>query len=177
MYATAAFDFNQGDNGWLMAEFAFMRSIFLIFIFPRIIDLGRKLTSPSTNAVSNEDLDNDEEPPQILIEPQLFQVPSGEQVANGEASRPSKPANPSVSYVFDLVFLRWSLVVDGALTTVAAFATRRWHIYLGMINFCFLKACSTVSCDVLLTLYSGFPPPIRIRFRPCCKRSYYRNVF
>ncbi|KAL2679153.1 hypothetical protein Neosp_009915 [[Neocosmospora] mangrovei] len=31
---------------------------------------------------------------------------------------------------FDLFFLRWSLVIDGVLTTIAAFATHRWHIYL-----------------------------------------------
>ncbi len=33
---------------------------------------------------------------------------------------------------FDLFFLRWSLLVDGLLTMGAAFATKSWHIYLGM---------------------------------------------
>jgi hypothetical protein len=34
---------------------------------------------------------------------------------------------------FDLIFLRYSLVVDGAFITMAAFATRQWHIYLGIL--------------------------------------------
>lgn len=42
MYATAYFDFSQGDNGWLMSGNALMRSFFLFFIFPPIISVGRK---------------------------------------------------------------------------------------------------------------------------------------
>lgn len=41
MYATATFNFNQANNGWLMSGNSFMRAIFLIFMFPRIIDAGR----------------------------------------------------------------------------------------------------------------------------------------
>ncbi len=42
MYATAVFDFTQGDNAYLMSGYAFMRAFFLILLFPRIIDWGRK---------------------------------------------------------------------------------------------------------------------------------------
>ncbi|KAL1901006.1 hypothetical protein Sste5346_002070 [Sporothrix stenoceras] len=41
MYATATFDFNQANNGWLMSGNGFVRAFFLIFLFPRIIDSGR----------------------------------------------------------------------------------------------------------------------------------------
>lgn len=41
MYATATFDFNQANNGWLMSGNGFVRAFFLIFMFPRIIDSGR----------------------------------------------------------------------------------------------------------------------------------------
>ncbi|OAA59572.1 Major facilitator superfamily domain, general substrate transporter [Niveomyces insectorum RCEF 264] len=41
MYATAVYDFDQANNGWLMAGNGFMRAVFLIFLFPRIIDAGR----------------------------------------------------------------------------------------------------------------------------------------
>ncbi|KIH93188.1 hypothetical protein SPBR_02482 [Sporothrix brasiliensis 5110] len=41
MYATATFDFDQTNNGWLMSGNAFMRAFFLVLIFPRIIDAGR----------------------------------------------------------------------------------------------------------------------------------------
>ncbi len=33
VYATSAFDFDQGGNGWLLSEFGLVRSIFLMFLF------------------------------------------------------------------------------------------------------------------------------------------------
>ncbi|KOS21224.1 hypothetical protein ESCO_004478 [Escovopsis weberi] len=83
MYATAAFDFGQADNGWLMSEFSLMRSIFLIVIFPH------------------------------------------QQAHEEDASK----ADCEIGH-FDLVFLRWSLVIDGAMTAIAALATEKWHIYV-----------------------------------------------
>lgn len=129
MYATAAFNFDQGDNGWLMAEFAFMRSFFLIFLFPRIITLGRQWaasTPPRSSAAS------------LPSNPGEFHATSREQADE----QPFKAPASNRAFVFDLIFLRWSLVVDGALTTVAAFATKRWHIYLGQSTR-FLTALKT----------------------------------
>ena len=166
MYATAAFDFNQGDNGWLMFEFALMRSMFLIFMFPSIISWGRRLMKPASAAagtpgavdgeVPNGDVPHGDVPNGTLpngsvtsggvpngtlpkadvpdsrlpTEPGEFDAPAGEQ-ADEEPVMPPKKDSEREGTRFDLVFLRWSLVVDGALTTVAAFATQRWHIYLG----------------------------------------------
>ena len=42
MYATAVFHFTQGDNGFLMSGWAYMRALFLLFLFPRIIAAGRR---------------------------------------------------------------------------------------------------------------------------------------
>ncbi|KAF7549469.1 hypothetical protein G7Z17_g6350 [Cylindrodendrum hubeiense] len=124
MYATAAFEFNQNDNGWLMAEFAFMRSFFLIFLFPYIISWGRHWMSPASIPTPEGD-----EPALLPTSPGNFDATIGEQVAE-EPAEPLKVTKGDTGSHFDLVFLRWSLVVDGALTTVAGFATRRWHIYL-----------------------------------------------
>lgn len=174
MYATAAFEFDQGDNGWLMAEFAFVRGFFLILLFPPIIAWGRKfmasrgakvsngdqevgeatvetgteqlnestpeeaaggsnINSRGTTIVENDAEDADEASKLLTTDPGNFDMPAGEQVdqepitlVNSNTSTKEK-----VSPVFDLVFLRWSLVVDGSMTVIAAFATQRWHIYLG----------------------------------------------
>ena len=149
MYATAAFEFDQSDNGWLMSEFAFMRSVFLIFLFPPIIDLGRRFIandpvlpigtrkregSTGERLEGQEDSRNEaqsgEDNDALPTEPGNFDVSSLQ--GDTEPIKPvrSRSEEPNV-YVFDLVFLRWSLVVDGALTTIAAFATKPWHIYLG----------------------------------------------
>jgi hypothetical protein len=129
MYATAAFSFNQTDNGWLMSEFAFMRSFFLILLFPRIISLGRKwYTGRASTAVAKpEEVDQRNE---IPTSPGEFEAPMDSRA--DEEPFVAEPAGETrEACQFDLFFLRWSLVVDGALTTVAAFATERWHIYLG----------------------------------------------
>lgn len=135
MYATAAFDFDQAANGWLMSEFAFMRSFFLIFIFPPVISWGRSFMqlkrerggpSPEPQVVESGHAAAAELP----TDPAIFDATHGEQ-AETEPVGPPRPTEDREACHFDLIFLRWSLVVDGALTTVAAFATKPWHIYLG----------------------------------------------
>ncbi|KAH8127697.1 hypothetical protein LI328DRAFT_164691 [Trichoderma asperelloides] len=131
MYATAAFDFDQADNGWLMSEFAFMRSIFLILLFPRIINFGRHLMK-RTSSPAPEDSDDSSistADTQLPTEPGDFDAAAGEQT-DVEPTKPLSSTHHREVGHFDLIFLRWSLVVDGALTTVVAFATKRWHIYL-----------------------------------------------
>ncbi|KAF7561350.1 hypothetical protein G7046_g2790 [Stylonectria norvegica] len=132
MYATAQFEFDQADNGWLMAEFAVMRSLFLLFMFPHIIALGRRWTSPTllgSSASSTLVNSEDDESAQLPTSPGAFDATSGEQGAR-EPGTLDDPGHKHSIYGFDLVFLRWSLIVDGALTAVAAFATKPWHIYL-----------------------------------------------
>lgn len=175
MYATAAFEFNQGDNGWLMAEFAFVRGFFLMLLFPRIIGWGRRrmstttkppaepdqesgpsaqsnvdtapddgaptnsasgstLNSRGTTIVANDVEESDDATKLLPTDPGRFDMPeAGEQVDQEpvEPARVKHTGKEDESPAFDLVFLRWSLVVDGLMTTIAAFATERWHIYLG----------------------------------------------
>ncbi|KAH6603713.1 MFS permease [Trichoderma cornu-damae] len=131
LYATAAFDFDQSDNGWLMSEFSFMRSVFLIFLFPRIISFGRYLVkrTPSSAPEDADDSSISTEGDQLPTEPGEFDAAAGEQ-ADIEPTKPVPSGRHHEASHFDLIFLRWSLVVDGALTTVVAYATKRWHIYL-----------------------------------------------
>jgi len=134
MYATAVFQFRQSDNGWLMSEFAFMRGLFLIFLFPPIINNGRRwyLTrypeeagrSPEESQRADTVLEDE-----IPTRPEQFEAPVGT-YADDEPVAPD-PAKEDEGTGFDLFFLRWSLVLDGLLTMLAAFATKSWHIYLG----------------------------------------------
>lgn len=122
-----------------MTGFAFMRSLFLIFLFPRIIALGRRWTTKKNpqGPPSQECPDNGAavvSPDELPTSPGEFDAPEpGEQSETEPILPPHHREGPGSSlYVFDLIFLRWSLVVDGAFTLVAAFATKSWHIYLGM---------------------------------------------
>ncbi|PFH57709.1 hypothetical protein XA68_14672 [Ophiocordyceps unilateralis] len=149
LYATAVFDFNQADNGWLMAEFALMRALFLVLGFPSIIAAGRRWI------ISSE---ADRRSPTALVSPSS--PAHVDAAAEGEGERQETTSNEldhgPVGCHFDLVFLRWSLVLDGSLTAMTAFATRPWHIYLA--------AC-------LLPLGSGSAPAAKGVITEMCTES------
>lgn len=131
-----------------MSGFAFMRGLFLMVLFPRVISTGRRwwlarrrraeqnhigrarTTRNGTRRASSTSVRTVESLPTT---PGEFDATAG--AGQQAAEEPFEPAKlpdeeDPESYVFDLVFLRWSLVLDGALTTLAAYATQGWHIYL-----------------------------------------------
>lgn len=165
MYATAAFNFSQGDNGWLMSEFAFMRSFFLILLFPRIIAWGRgRVIRSEPNS------DDEAEPVHIPTEAGEFDATLGEQ-ADHEPYEAVSRNKEDDGCLFDLVFLRWSLLVDGLLTTVAAFATKPWHIYLGKFLQSLTEHCSNRIAAFLLPFGSGSAPAAKGVITQMCPDS------
>lgn len=132
MYATAAFEFRQADNGWLMSGFAFMRAAFLIFVFPRIINRGRKWHVSRHQARGSRGTGGAEAqaPSRLATNPEELEAPIGSFAEEEPVSSDSLKEEEGTA--FDLFFLRISLVVDGVLTMCAAFATQSWHIYLGV---------------------------------------------
>lgn len=134
LYASGSFNFEQDSNGLLMTEFALIRSIFLLFMFPRIITIGRDYFARRKNTPEVEDAEASDD--DLLTTPGTFEAPIASQSATAPVV-PSKPIKDYTTSKFDLVFLRWSLVVDGILTLMFAFATEPWHIYLaaGLLPF------------------------------------------
>jgi hypothetical protein len=128
MYATAVFEFQQNENGWLMSGFAFMRAAFLIFLFPSIIRHGRKWYL-SRSWQFNERKSEEAVASKMRIAPEEMEAP----IASLAEEEPLVPEvdKEDEGTAFDLFFLRISLVLDGALTMGAAFATKGWHLYLG----------------------------------------------
>lgn len=147
MYATAVFEFRQGDNGWLMSGFAFMRAAFLIFLFPRIISKGREwyLAREQAAGSGSGEIAGIEPRPQspLATNPEDLEAPIGS-LAEEEPIAPPEPKEDEGT-AFDLFFLRLSLVADGILTMGAAFATKGWHIYLGTSS-CHRTWCPRSSC-------------------------------
>ena len=131
MYATAEFEFRQSDNGWLMSGFAFMRALFLIFLCPRIIDRGRKwyIGRAAGEPVGHRNDGIGGHVVDLPTRPEEFEAPMGTHADDEPMAVDSEVEDEGTG--FDLFFLRWSLVVDGGLTMLAAFATQKWHIYLG----------------------------------------------
>ncbi|KAF0323768.1 major facilitator superfamily transporter [Colletotrichum asianum] len=143
LYSTAAFNFLPTENSYLMASNSPIRSDFLIFIFPRIINSGRKwyterfekeppnkgfraLVLAETEAGVTTDMHPERN---NLNEATIFQSVPGHQ--------------------FDFSFLRWSLVADGLLTASTAFATKGWHIYLAGVLFPLASGSAPASKGVI----------------------------
>lgn len=134
MYATTIFQFQQGDNGWLMSGWACIRAMFLIFAFPQIISYGRTwymARYPRPNETLGDDEGSEQVTPvaELPTHPEELEAPIGSLAE--EEPIAAKPTKEDGGTGFDLFFLRWSLVLDGLLTAVAAFATKKWHIFLG----------------------------------------------
>jgi hypothetical protein len=135
MYATAAFEFNQTNNGFLMSGNLGVRAIFLIFMFPRIIAAGRKWWTSKSTRTPPEPKKPSEliAPDHLPTSPEEFDRPAGLQAEEEpEILQPADQEDRSACH-FDLFFLRWSLLLDGVLTTFAAFGTQPWHMYLGAL--------------------------------------------
>ncbi|KAK4198084.1 6-hydroxy-D-nicotine oxidase [Triangularia verruculosa] len=131
-YATAKFDFRQTENGQLTSGFAFMRGMFLMFAFPRIINGGRSWYMARHPEVQH-DHSNEEtsRSPHLATNPEDFEAPVGSLAA--EQPVEAEPVKEDEGTEFDLYFLRMSLVVDGILTMCTALATKSWHIYLAAL--------------------------------------------
>lgn len=135
MYATSKFRFGTTENGILMSGNALIRGIFLMFIFPKLIDLGRHWFASSSGA-STKQADPEREAligsegENLLASPGELD-PQGPELVDAEQRTKPSPEEEEEDSTFDLSFLRWSLVVDGIVTSISAWATQGWHMYLG----------------------------------------------
>ncbi|KAH6692285.1 major facilitator superfamily domain-containing protein [Plectosphaerella plurivora] len=134
MYATSKFDFGTTENGILMSGNALILGVFLMFIFPKLIDAGRHWFATSSQASFRPDSpapsDDSGEFPSFtdMAEPMPGLMSAVEPIKPPQL--PAGPDEEDEDSTFDLFFLRWSLVVDGLITSISAWATQGWHMYL-----------------------------------------------
>ncbi|KAK0634230.1 major facilitator superfamily domain-containing protein [Bombardia bombarda] len=166
MYATYVFNFSQNDNGFVMSGWAFCRALFLLFLFPRIISSGRNWyhsRHPSHSSVTKS-LRVEAGCSQVTglpTRPEEFESPiganAGEEpigiVPDAQVQGTSAEAD-DLKTGFDLFFLRYSLVLDGALTMCAAFATEKWHIYLAAFMLPFASGSAPAAKGVMVDMCS-----------------------
>lgn len=147
MYATDVFGFSASDNSELISFNFIIRAIFLTFAFPKIISVGRKwLDQRNENknlaeqGEGHREDDAAQEEDLIPTEPEHLAsktLPTG--VAN--ADEPGEPLLRTItgqstrdeeneSFAFDLLYARYSLILDGVLTSLATFTSKGWHMYV-----------------------------------------------
>ncbi|KAI2640211.1 major facilitator superfamily transporter [Xylaria nigripes] len=148
MYATSTFHFGTTQNGYLMFGNSLIRGLFLLFMFPKIITLGRNWY--------NEGSQQDEG-----IKRQLCEY--GDVRASSEGSTPhengrllkkkpvqSPDADEEISGTgFDLLFVRWSLLIDSLVTLFAGLSTAAWHVYLAAFLLPFASGSAPAAKGVM----------------------------
>ncbi|KAK6996691.1 hypothetical protein R3P38DRAFT_3070040 [Favolaschia claudopus] len=155
--ATNQYGYKPSDNGFLLSGNSLSRAIFLTFAFPRIISAGRAWIAPQgTSMVDNSptagtrstavEADNDSGTvPGIPTDPRAFEatiVPSAEGATEEPPLIPT-PTDKVHESGFDLIFLRWSILVDAILTAGVGFSSQSWHM---------------VAAALILPLASGTAP-------------------
>ncbi|KAK1491422.1 major facilitator superfamily transporter [Colletotrichum cuscutae] len=156
MYATSRFNFGTTENGILMSGNSWIRGIFLMFIFPEIIDSGRRWFASSSHAGALQKTLTQEERSVIPTHPEDMDPAPG--LMNASEPTKAPPEEEDEDSTFDLFFLRWSLVVDGIVTSLAAWATEGWHVYAAAFLLPFASGSAPAAKGVITEMC---PPHMR----------------
>ncbi|KAH8203831.1 hypothetical protein TruAng_002008 [Truncatella angustata] len=160
MYATSEFNFGTTENGWLMFGNSLIRGLFLLFMFPRIISAGRDWINGKEK--HHESTSTNEHEDRIPTRPEDFPAATGEDVPQEPVMVPEvDEEEEDTGTSFDLLFVRWSLVVDSIVTATAAFSSQPWQIY--MTGF-------------LLPFASGSAPAAKGVMTEMCPRSQRQDA-
>lgn len=128
MYSTDVLDFGTTENGWLISLNAMVRGLFLTFVFPVVISRGRAWVDrrqTATDKISREESGI----PDLPTRTGDFEA--GPMDENAEPTEPPKPRiGEEESFVFDLYYTRYSILVDGILTGLATFTSQGWHMFV-----------------------------------------------
>ncbi|KAI0473071.1 major facilitator superfamily domain-containing protein [Xylariaceae sp. FL0804] len=183
LYATSEFGFGTTENGYLMFGNASMRGIFLLFVFPRIIDVGREWFNGTRLGVAEDD--DDPKPhdggagPLLLpTSPEDFAAPRGageapeEPITTTVATTTTTTTNTTTTTTaaaahaamdaddeeevagagFDLLFVRWSLLVDALVTFLAGLSTSGWQVYAAGLLLPFASGSAPAAKGVMTSL-------------------------
>ncbi|KAJ7607625.1 hypothetical protein DFH06DRAFT_1249778 [Mycena polygramma] len=145
--ATNQYGFKPGDNGFLMSSNALSRAAFLTLAFPRLIAYGRKWMSPHTAAatVSTPATNAAVSCPTECTS--LGPSESTESPGNMQITTPKKHGS-----VFDLAFLRYSMIIDAALVALLVFSSNSGHIWAGAIILPLASGTAPACKGVLLDM-------------------------
>ncbi|KAL9107997.1 MAG: hypothetical protein Q9227_007212 [Pyrenula ochraceoflavens] len=127
LQASLKFGFGPKRNSYLVSMHAFLRGLFLIFVFPRIIAAGRyALEKRSLHKEQQQQQDGSRAATPIGPGPPVPAMQEDEE----QDVLPPKPDDEEQVFEFDLIFTRFSLLIDGALTLGASFVKEGWQMYL-----------------------------------------------
>lgn len=132
MYGTDVYHFGTAENGYLISLNIFVRGLFLMLAFPRIISAGRSWflrraeleDTEATLAAQSTIIGAPQESNDSEV------VEAMDEETEEEPLQPAKLSNQSETFDFDLQYTRYSLLADAILTGGATFISRGWQMYL-----------------------------------------------
>ncbi|KAK5170130.1 uncharacterized protein LTR77_004714 [Saxophila tyrrhenica] len=165
MYATDVFGYSASDNSKLISLNFVIRATFLTFAFPAIINTGRKWLDKRQGKIrkqSGGEGGTDKEEDGLPTNPDRLApaaMPTGEANANepDEPLRRTSTAQSSKkeeneSYAFDLLYTRWSLILDGVLTALATFTSQGWQMYIVAVVIPFAAGTGSAAKGTMLQM-------------------------
>ncbi|KAK5745752.1 hypothetical protein LTR17_001254 [Elasticomyces elasticus] len=155
MYATDIFHFGTSQNGLLISINSLIRGLFLTLAFPLIISGGRKWLDKRSKAAAKDKLTTEESGiPEIPTTPE--QIAAGpEPIGQGSTSKQEDDEENKESFHFDLMFTKYSLVLDGLLTGLATFTTSGWQMYLVAIILPLASGTGSAAKGTILQMCSA----------------------
>ncbi|KAK5683631.1 hypothetical protein LTS10_005164 [Elasticomyces elasticus] len=155
MYATDIFHFGTSQNGLLISINSLIRGLFLTLAFPLIISGGRKWLDKRSKAAAKDKLAVDESGiPEIPTAPE--QIAAGpEPIGQRSTSKQENDEETKESFHFDLMFTKYSLVLDGLLTGLATFTTSGWQMYLVAIILPLASGTGSAAKGTILQMCSA----------------------
>jgi Major Facilitator Superfamily len=164
MYSTDVLGFKTTENSILISLNSMLRGLFLTLAFPRIIKVGRKWikrkdaraktsSNPSSGTATPA---NQEEDADFPTQPQEFAatepMDDAEEPVEPIPIRHRRRKEDEETFAFDLLFTRWSLLVDGVLTGLATFAREGWQIYVVAVLLPFASGTGSSAKGTILQM-------------------------
>jgi MFS family permease len=154
LFSMNVLHFKPTENGWLISLNCAVRGIFLTFIFPHIIDIGRKWFDKTRKR--DQTLETEEASNQIVDSSISSPVPAPTEIIGQPTTTqsPSKVTEAEGPFHFDLLFVTWSILIDGVLTGFAHLVTQGWQLYLLAVILPFASGTGPAAKGTILQMCS-----------------------
>ena len=152
MYATDVYGFGTTENGYLISLNSFVRGLFLMLAFPRLISAGRKWLSNRKPPTMNGNGRGDPARSHVPNEPNNFAT--AEAMDDNEPAEPQHLNDETETFEFDLLYTIYSLLADAILTGAASFISTGWQMYLIAILLPFASGTGAAAKGTILQMCS-----------------------
>jgi MFS family permease len=152
MFSTDIYGFGTRENGLLISLNSMLRGLFLTFIFPHIIAFGRgKVSEHRKKLEYNSAHTSGTATPFDATDER--EIDAADAMDNEqEPLQPQKLHSKQETFDFDLIYVRYSLLLDGILTASATFIQHGWQIYVVAMLLPFAAGTAASSKGTILQM-------------------------